>query len=658
MTNELIADGIYRVSGMETSLKNGAWVSDAGTYLVTNQTKLADIPDARPGDIAFTAGYSHIWQLDVDSTTWVELPKTAAGTAATQAAASATAAAGSASAAATSASQAQTVAASIPADYTELSNSVVDLKSALTEDENILLNIRELDITNEITPTMTSGLCSTDGTITASPNYEYTEILPVKAGDIIHCKATVLSGQTAPTDPCWLRFVTSYNGQTAESSAGESTGQTTSYTVPNGINGVRLTLNLQLYTSGSLVIYHETTEIEKSVKYEGLVSEVYGSNLIDKSLATNGAVQSDGSISLAGSFATYKTSAYIPVKATKTYTLYVADAIGLDNINETRLIYLLYDSNRQALTYANQVPVTNLTVSPTVDGYVRVCANDSETYPMFTNKLMLIEGTEYVPHEPYSVEKVLNDKISPINDKFLCNILKGKKWCPCGDSFTEYTNAKFTDGKYTGRDKTYPYLIALRNNMEIDARFFKSGRTIAYPADGTFTNSLTCPTNSGYYQNIPEDVDYVTIMLGINDCQHTGSGSTGDGEDATGVITLGTIDDTTTATYYGAYNTVLGWLRQNRPFAHVGVIVTNGTQLQDYTEAQINVAKKWGYPYINLNGDERTPAFIRCYNPNIPTSLKESLKVIQGVDAPSNTHPNWQTHELESTTIEAWLRTL
>ena len=136
MTNELIADGIYRVSGMETSLKNGAWVSDAGTYLVTNQTKLADIPDARPGDIAFTAGYSHIWQLDVDSTTWVELPKTAAGTAATQAAASATAAAGSASAAAASASQAQTVAASIPADYTSLSNSVVDLKSALTNETN------------------------------------------------------------------------------------------------------------------------------------------------------------------------------------------------------------------------------------------------------------------------------------------------------------------------------------------------------------------------------------------------------------------------------------------------------------------------------------------------------------------------------------------
>ena len=176
MTNELIADGIYRVSGMETSLKNGAWVSDAGTYLVTNQTKLAEIPEARPGDIAFTAGYGHIWQLDVDSTTWVELPKTAAGTAATQAAASATAAAGSASAAAASASQAQTVAASIPADYTSLSNSVVDLKSAITN----LPYQNEFD--NNI---LTDGYINQQGVDTYNPSvpgWYTTDYMPVEPG--------------------------------------------------------------------------------------------------------------------------------------------------------------------------------------------------------------------------------------------------------------------------------------------------------------------------------------------------------------------------------------------------------------------------------------------------------------------------------------------
>lgn len=125
MANEYIADGIYRVSGLETTLKNGSWVSDAGTYLVTGQAKLASIPGAQPGDVAFTAGYTQIWQLDTDGTTWVELPKTAATTAAAAAATSATEAAASAAAA-------TAVKNSIPQDYTTLSNDVVDLKSALS----------------------------------------------------------------------------------------------------------------------------------------------------------------------------------------------------------------------------------------------------------------------------------------------------------------------------------------------------------------------------------------------------------------------------------------------------------------------------------------------------------------------------------------------
>ena len=128
MANEYIADGIYRVSGLETTLKNGSWVSDAGTYLVTGQAKLASIPNANPGDIAFTAGYTQIWQLDTDGTTWVELPKTAATTAAAAAATSATEAAASAA-------TATAVKNSIPQDYTTLSNDVVDLKSIVTNAE-------------------------------------------------------------------------------------------------------------------------------------------------------------------------------------------------------------------------------------------------------------------------------------------------------------------------------------------------------------------------------------------------------------------------------------------------------------------------------------------------------------------------------------------
>ena len=274
---------------------------------------------------------------------------------------------------------------------------------------------------------------------------------------------------------------------------------------------------------------------------------------------------------------------------------------------------------------------------------------------------MLEVGTTHTDYEPYVKTFDLNPAFgltAKMREELQNNALLGKKWAHCGDSFSHYTNKSFESGQFAGKNMTFPRLIADRNGMTLLQDFMLSGRTMAYPADGTFDNALTAPNQTYNYQNIPSDVDYVTIMLGINDCQHVGSGSTGDGEDATGVITLGTIDDTTINTYYGAYNTVLSWLRTNRPFAHVGIVVTNGTTRQDYTEAQIAIAKKWGYPYINLNGDERTPAFIRSYNPNLPQTLKDSLLNIQGVESPDNTHPNWQTHALESTIIESWLKSL
>jgi hypothetical protein len=191
-------------------------------------------------------------------------------------------------------------------------------------------------------------------------------------------------------------------------------------------------------------------------------------------------------------------------------------------------------------------------------------------------------------------------------------------------------------------------------------KFFEGGRTLAYPSDGTFLNSITNPSADYYYQNIPTDVDYITLYLGINDSQHTGSGTTGDGEDATGVITLGTIDDTDTSTYYGAWNTVLTWLITNRPNAHIGIIVTNGLSQSkaDWRTAQINIANKYGIPYIDLNGDSRTPAMIRTINQNIPSAVKTALINKWAVDPSSNTHPNDAAHEFESTFIENFLRSL
>lgn len=244
------------------------------------------------------------------------------------------------------------------------------------------------------------------------------------------------------------------------------------------------------------------------------------------------------------------------------------------------------------------------------------------------------------------------------------NVLYGKKWAPIGDSFTYGSfSGALEGGKYEGKSIVYPYIIGNRNDMEILPKFFYSGRTLAYPSDGTFDNSICNPNADFYYQNIPADVDYITIYLGINDCQHTGSGSTSDGEEATGVITLGTIDDLTTATHYGAWNVMLTWLLENRPFAHIGIIVTNGST-QEYRAAQIAIANKFGLPYIDLNGDERTPFMIRSCNANIPTNIKNIRKAAQAVDIDGsitgsiNTHPNDNAHLFESVFIENFLRSI
>lgn len=238
------------------------------------------------------------------------------------------------------------------------------------------------------------------------------------------------------------------------------------------------------------------------------------------------------------------------------------------------------------------------------------------------------------------------------------NVLYNKKWAVCGDSFTAgVTEGTIQSGKYAGQKKVYPYFIGNRNNMNI-VKFFEGGRTLAWPASpGTFVNSLTNPNAAYYYQNIPSDADYITIYLGINDAGHA-SGSSQDGEDTTGVIPLGTIDDNTTATYYGAWNVVLTWLITNRPNAHIGIIVTNGIAGADsYRQAQIAIATKYGIPYIDLNGDARTPAMLRTSNPNIPSSVKNALIAKWRVSA-DNTHPNDAAHEFEATFIENFLRSI
>ena len=240
------------------------------------------------------------------------------------------------------------------------------------------------------------------------------------------------------------------------------------------------------------------------------------------------------------------------------------------------------------------------------------------------------------------------------------NILYGKKWALCGDSFTagDFSNAKDDDyiiaeGKYKGKNKVYGYLIANRNNMVIQD-LACGGRTMATPADNSFTNAFS----NGIYKTIDADVDYITLYFGINDSHHRKKATESDGEDQTGVIELGTIDDTDVSTFYGAWNKVLEYIIEHYPKAHIGIIVSNGCETADYPKAEIDIAKKWGIPYIDLNGDERTPMMNRSTNKNACVRAKELRTKQFAVNHGVNGHPSAKAHEYESWFLETWLRTL
>ena len=235
--------------------------------------------------------------------------------------------------------------------------------------------------------------------------------------------------------------------------------------------------------------------------------------------------------------------------------------------------------------------------------------------------------------------------------------LRGRKWAVCGDSFTagDFSGSSapvIESGRYQGHVATYPWLIASRADMEIQDLAL-GGRTLATPADGSFSNCFS----DGIYRTIAEDADIVTLYFGINDSHHRPGASGSDGEDVSGIIELGTIDDADATTFYGAWNVVVPWILENRPDAHLGIIASNGCETDDYRLATLAIARKWGVPYLDLNGDERTPMMLRSTNPDISSEAKD-IALAKWRVGESNQHPNAAAHAFESTVIEHFLRTL
>jgi hypothetical protein len=223
------------------------------------------------------------------------------------------------------------------------------------------------------------------------------------------------------------------------------------------------------------------------------------------------------------------------------------------------------------------------------------------------------------------------------------NILYGKKWCACGDSFThgDFTGLPesekyINDGLYQGKYRVYPYLIANRNHMDIvlnaynGASLAECGRTY----DQTFIR--------GHYRDVPADCDYITLCFGINDWHQN--------------VPLGSPEDEKKDTFYGAWNLVLKELLETHPYAHIGIIATNGT-VPAYNAVTRDVAGRWGIPCLDMEQDPAVPLMHRAERKGVSAWVKD-FRMKHFIVSEDNHHPNPQAHEYESTFIENFLRSL
>lgn len=349
---------------------------------------------------------------------------------------------------------------------------------------------------------------------------------------------------------------------------------------------------------------------------------------------------------------------------------------------------MVYDQNKSPITTAFVTGNQDNFIYTNDDAEVRYIRVSYQIGVSITEHNMIVRGdtiptyTEYTTYLPDDIllgERHLQ-QVQGGAQYLYRNALTGKKWVACGDSFTEgaYSDSPtddyiFEDGLYAGKMKTYPFFIGRRCGVNVINEAM-GGTGITYtgnydPVTDTDGQEWAVPhafsaddaQNQTYngkisrYKAIPADADYITLKFGINDAN---------GRNAI----LGTIDDETNETFYGAWNIVMRYLITNHPFAKIGIIISNGLSgglnevtghtTQEFAEATRQIAVKWGVPYLDEDSGIQVPMLNRTNREGVCDEVKELRENAFTVLRHTNNHPNAKAHEYESYFVENWLLSL
>lgn len=210
------------------------------------------------------------------------------------------------------------------------------------------------------------------------------------------------------------------------------------------------------------------------------------------------------------------------------------------------------------------------------------------------------------------------------------NILYGKKYVICGDSFSAELG--------TNGGRPYGKVIAERNNMSY-VNLAIAGTTMSTDVDHD-----SFATNQ--YEKVPADADYITLCYGLN-------------EESAIPDHIGDKTSTDISTIWGAWNFSLKYLITNMPFAKIGIIIADAWISQQMHDLLVEIAEYWGIPYLDLKESTSVPMGLSgrlpsgSVNPEAVTLRTNAFRV-----SSSDGHPNEKAHAYRSTYIENFLRSL
>mgnify|MGYP004455628203 CR=1 FL=1 len=280
--------------------------------------------------------------------------------------------------------------------------------------------------------------------------------------------------------------------------------------------------------------------------------------------------------------------------------------------------------------------------------YIKIGTYQYKSHPIriYQQRSTLVETIKY-----------LEAKIDEVGKQ--SNILYGKKYVACGDSFTEGDFSGFVDEHgLTGTNspviydeemrcyKTYPWWIAKRNHMTLVNEAI-CGSTMALSKEylgGTKDDiNYRSPFSLKRYKQVPLDADYLTLWFGLNETS----------------TPLGTLQDTDNRTILGAWNVVLEYFITNMPYCKIGIVISDGWLKDEFANGIISVAEYWGIPYLDMRNNPQIPMMLDGRGGKIKLNPKaKQLRNKAFYVTSSNGHPNLEAHKYQSTFIENWLRSL